>query len=238
MELSTIVHSVWVNLNQTKLRLIQRTKKIAFFDFFSREKTLDFVHLHPVLNIYIRFYTVLTIFWPFGGIFEEFWGLFEVKKSRIISFDVFLQRNKPKSKIVFARVQNRSTDQGRRNSRSLSADRSQQKTFQDRRKLQSDHIKQTRYTPNQGSEGRNGSSGRGRTKMAVPRGPGSKSDSSWLQRCWWQRHLDDFMRVTVLSCWWQKHNIGDFLNLINLSPISIKVVINTVCLQHPSPTSM
>ena len=96
---------------------------------------------------------------------RHFGGLFEVKKSRNISFDFFFQRNKPKSKIVFARVQNRSTDQGRRNSRSLSADRSPQKTFQDRRKLQSDHIKQTRYTPNQGSEGR------GRAKMAIPWSP-------------------------------------------------------------------
>ena len=102
---------------------------------------------------------------------RHFGGLFEVKKSRNISFDFFFQRNKPKSKIVFARVQNRSTDQGRRNSRSLSADRSPQKTFQDRRKLQSDHIKQTRYAQNQRYEEREGSSGRGRVKMAVPRSP-------------------------------------------------------------------
>ena len=126
---------------------------------------------------------------------RHFGGLFEVKKSRNISFDFFFQRNKPKSKIVFARVQNRSTDQGRRNSRSLSADRSPQKTFQDRRKLQSDHIKQTRYAPKQGSEGREGSSGRGRAKMAVPRSPAP----IWIH----PGYIDvgDFMMVTVLSCW-------------------------------------
>ena len=50
---------------------------------------------------------------------------------------------------------------------------------------------------------------------------------------WCQCYVGDFMMVTDLRCWWQNHYIDDYI----LSPTA-KLVTNTFCLKHPSPTSM
>ena len=47
--------------------------------------------------------------------------------------------------------------------------------------------------------------------------------------CWW------IMIVTVLKCWRQNHYVGDFFNFGHQH---LKLITNTICLQHPSPTSM
>ena len=82
---STMVHSVWVNLIQTKLRFIQRTKKIAKIIFFSREKFLHyfhctassgFEHLYPILAQILSFFITFNHFW---AILRTFWDIFEVK---------------------------------------------------------------------------------------------------------------------------------------------------------------
>ena len=56
------------------------------------------------------------------------------------------------------------------------------------------------------------------------------------QWCWWQPYNGDFMMVT-------DRYVGDFFNVLNRSPTSwighqhLKLITNTFCLRHSSPTS-
>ena len=62
--------------------------------------------------------------------------------------------------------------------------------------------------------------------------------------CWRLYDDESSSLMTDLRCWWQNHYVGDFFQCIksvtNLHPnfLHLKLVTNTVCLQHPSPTSM
>jgi len=64
------------------------------------------------------------------------------------------------------------------------------------------------------------------------------------QLCYWHCYDTDYMTLTDFRCWWRNHYVGDFSNVFNQSSTSwighehLKLVINTFCLQHPSPTSI
>ena len=64
----------------------------------------------------------------------------------------------------------------------------------------------------------------------------------WLQWCWSPTVGDNVTMVTILRCWWSNHYVDDFCRYfcdvfnVNNDYQHLKVVTNTDCLQHPSPT--